>query len=126
MKTVNLVVGIVLLVLALGFWGGAAVIGAGNCASTQLASSITGVPLCSTTTAEIVVLGILGLIFLTISIILFVRGRKGNPAPAPSTAAPLQVCLKCGTQRTSAAPFCPSCGTPYPAGMPIPSPPPPT
>jgi hypothetical protein len=128
MKTVNLVVGIVLLIIALGSWGGAAVIASGNCATNQLSSDINGIPLCSTATSEIVVLGFLGLVFLIISIVLLVRGRRVVPAQvaAPPAVAPLQVCLKCGTQRTSAAPFCPSCGTPYPVGMPIPSPPPPT
>lgn len=46
------------------------------------------------------------------------------PAAAPAQyAGPMQVCLKCGTQRTSPAPFCAHCGASFPAAMPPPPPP---
>jgi hypothetical protein len=49
------------------------------------------------------------------------------PAAAPAQyAGPMQVCLKCGTQRTNPAPFCAHCGAPFPAAMPPMPPPPPT
>jgi hypothetical protein len=41
--------------------------------------------------------------------------------PVPSATPPsIQVCLKCGTVRTSPQPFCPACGTVYPTSAPSP------
>ncbi len=46
-------------------------------------------------------------------------------APPVSTTPPpsMQVCLKCGTVRTSSQPFCPACGTVYPVSAPAIPPP---
>ena len=129
-KIVNLISGKIMLALTLSALGGAVVIENENCATTQIASDVTGAPLCSTTLEEAIGLAFLGFVFGVISFILLFSDSepKVRPPSPPSRVAPLplQICLKCGTQRTSAAPFCPFCGTAYPRRTHLPPPPPPS
>ncbi|MFZ0699699.1 MAG: zinc-ribbon domain-containing protein [Thermoplasmata archaeon] len=121
MKTNDLVVGLVSMVLAFGFWGWALVIASGNCATSQEASTHYGIPLCSTSVTEIAVFGVIGLILLILAIIFLVEGRKKNASvtpvlpPVTPISPPIQICLNCGMQRTPGAQFCTTCGAPFPS-----------
>jgi hypothetical protein len=122
MKTANLVIGIILIVLALGAWGASAVIVSGNCATTQAASTLYGIPLCSTDVTEAAVSGLFGLIFLVIGIVLLVKGRSTHATSQMNYQAPIQICTRCGFQRMTTGAFCPNCGNVYPTFIPPPSP----
>src|SRR2546422_3687179 len=125
MKTPNLVIGIVLLVLSFLFFTGAGVSLSGSCAETPVAARVFNLPECSTAVAVAFALGFLGLIFLIISAVVFFIGRTKTPisqysyspnyqTPAtyvlPTAVPPARYCSSCGNQLMASAAYCAKCG----------------
>jgi len=117
MKTINAVLGSILVILGVVSLGGSAIVVSGTCAKTAAAAALLHVPTCEQTTATFFVLLILGVAFLIVGAILLLKGRQRVPRPRevePSSIPPpiaALFCRNCGKQMPPGSLYCDRCGT---------------
>jgi len=122
LKTINGIVGSILVILGVLCFAGSMIVLAGVCAKTMAAAALLHVATCDQTTATFFVLLLLGIAFVIAGVILLFRGRE-KQAGMPRTAAPEAVpsttrpgtpvvyCRQCGRQAASGTLYCDRCGT---------------
>ena len=121
MKTINGIVGSILVIVGVLSLAAAMIVVAGICAKTMAAAALLHVATCDQTTATFFVLLLLGIAFMIAGAILLFRGREKQatapktpaPEPAPSTtrpATPVVYCRQCGRQAASGTVYCDQCG----------------
>ena len=121
MKTINGIVGSILVIVGVLSLAAAMIVVAGICAKTLAASALLHVPSCDQTTATFFVLLLVGIAFMIAGVILLFRGREKQasapktptPEAAPSTtrpATPVVYCRQCGRQAASGTIYCDQCG----------------
>ena len=122
MKSINGIVGSILVIVGVLSLAGSMIVLAGVCAKTLAAAALLHVATCDQTTATFFVLLLLGIVFMIAGAILLFRGREKQatapktPAPeaAPSTtrpATPVVYCRQCGRQAAAGTLYCDQCGS---------------
>ena len=122
MKTINGIVGSILVILGVLSLAASAIVVAGVCAKTMAAAALLHVATCDQTTATFFVLLLLGVVFVIVGAIVLLKGRQ-KPMSAPKTLAPeaepsrtppampVVYCHHCGKQMPSGSLYCNQCGT---------------
>jgi len=122
LKTINGIVGSILVIVGVLSLAVAMIVVAGICAKTMAAAALLHVATCDQTTATFFVLLLLGIAFMIAGTIILFRGRE-KQAGMPKTAAPEAVpsttrpgtpvvyCRQCGRQAASGTVYCDQCGT---------------
>ena len=122
MKTINGIVGSILVILGVLCLAGSMILLAGVCAKTMAAAALLHVATCDQTTATFFVLLLLGIAFMIAGAIILFKGRQKDatmaravaPEAVPSTtrpAIPVIYCRQCGKQMPSGSLYCDRCGT---------------
>jgi len=122
LKTINGIVGSILVILGVAALAGLVIVGAGTCTENKALSALLHVPTCDQTTATIFVLLLVGIIFLIVGAVVLFKGRQKQatvpkalaPEAEPSRtppAMPVIYCRQCGKQMPSGSLYCNQCGT---------------
>jgi hypothetical protein len=118
----NGIIGSILVIVGVLSLAASAIVVAGVCAKTQVASVLLHVPTCDQTTATFFVLLLLGVVFVIVGAIVLLKGRQKQatmpkalaPEAEPSRtppAMPVVYCSHCGKQMPSGSLYCNQCGT---------------
>jgi len=122
LKTMNGIVGSILVILGVLCLAGSMIVVAGICAKTMAAAALLHVATCDQTTATFFVLLLLGIAFMIAGAIVLFKGRQKHatmpvalaPEAEPSRTPPAMsvvYCSHCGKQMPSGSLYCNQCGT---------------
>jgi len=122
LKTMNGIIGSILVILGVLSLAASAIVVAGVCAKTMAAAALLHVATCDQTTATFFVLLLLGVVFVIVGAIVLLKGRQ-KPLSMPKALAPevepsrtppampVVYCSHCGKQMPSGSLYCNQCGT---------------
>jgi hypothetical protein len=121
LKTINGIVGSILVIIGVLSLAAAMIVAAGICAKTMAAAALLHVATCDQTTATFFVLLLVGIAFMIAGAAVLFKGRQKQatmpktvaPEAAPSMtrpATPVVYCRQCGRQAAAATVYCDQCG----------------
>ena len=121
MKTINGIVGSILVIVGVLSLAASAIVVAGVCAKTMAAAALLHVPSCDQTTATFFVLLLVGIVFMIAGAAVLFKGRQKQASmpktPAPEAAlsmtrpaTPVVYCRQCGRQAAAGMVYCDQCG----------------
>jgi membrane-bound ClpP family serine protease len=122
LKSINGIVGSILVILGVLSLAASAIVVAGVCAKTMAAAALLHVATCDQTTATFFVLLLLGIAFMIAGAIVLLKGRQKQATtpkavapeaepPKTQPAMPVVYCHHCGKQMPSGSLYCNQCGT---------------
>jgi membrane-bound ClpP family serine protease len=122
LKSINGIVGSILVILGVLSLAASVIVVAGVCAKTMAAAALLHVATCDQTTATFFVLLLLGIAFMIAGAIVLLRGRQKHATmpktvapeaepPKTQPAMPVVYCHHCGKQMPSGSLYCNQCGT---------------
>ena len=120
MKTMNGIIGSILVILGVLSLTGSMIVLAGVCAKTMAAAALLHVATCDQTTATFLALLLVGIVFTIVGAILLLKGRQKQtgipqalaPETVPSMTRPATSvvhCRQCGRQNPSGSMYCDRC-----------------
>jgi hypothetical protein len=111
LKTVNGIIGSVLVILGVLSLAGAIITASGTCAKNVAASALLHVPTCDQTVTAFFVLLVLAIVFIIVGVIVLRIGRERLPSvSATQVPSAKSYCHQCGNEISSGSRFCDRCG----------------